>query len=88
MFMELKAHRRDHKSPPFLNQDGVERFYRLLLRILSVTLTLRHVVWQKYTDVLKERPAAMHAGFEVLTVVVMKSVIFWDIALCSPLKVT
>jgi hypothetical protein len=26
-------------------------------------------------------------GFEVLTVVVMKSNIFWDIMLCSPLKV-
>jgi hypothetical protein len=26
-------------------------------------------------------------GFEVLTAVVMKSPIFWDITLCSPLKV-
>jgi hypothetical protein len=27
------------------------------------------------------------AGFEVLTAVVMKSIIFWDITLCSPLSV-
>jgi hypothetical protein len=27
------------------------------------------------------------AGFEVLTAVVMKSTIFWDITPCSPLKV-
>jgi hypothetical protein len=29
----------------------------------------------------------MFVGFEVLTAVVMKSTIFWDITLCSPLKV-
>jgi hypothetical protein len=29
-----------------------------------------------------------HVGFEVLTVVVMKSTIFWDIMPCSPLKST
>jgi hypothetical protein len=28
-----------------------------------------------------------YAGFEVLTAVVMKSSIFWDITMCSPLKV-
>jgi hypothetical protein len=28
-----------------------------------------------------------HAGFEVLTVVVMKSTVFWDITPCSLLKV-
>jgi hypothetical protein len=28
-----------------------------------------------------------HVGFEVLTAVVMKSTIFWDITPCSPLKV-
>jgi hypothetical protein len=28
------------------------------------------------------------AGFEVLTLVVMKSTIFWDITQCSPLKVS
>jgi hypothetical protein len=29
----------------------------------------------------------MNVGFEVLTAVVMKSTIFWDITPCSPLKV-
>jgi hypothetical protein len=29
-----------------------------------------------------------HVRFEVLTAVVMKSFVFWDIMLCSPLKVT
>jgi hypothetical protein len=33
------------------------------------------------TDTIK------HVGFEVLTVVVMKSSVFWDITTCSPLKV-
>jgi hypothetical protein len=28
-----------------------------------------------------------YVGFEVLTAVVMKSTIFWDITPCSPLKV-
>jgi uncharacterized protein YjiK len=31
--------------------------------------------------------ANFHVGFEVLTAVVMKSTIFWDIKPCSPLKV-
>jgi hypothetical protein len=30
----------------------------------------------------------MKSGFEVLTVVVIKSTIFWDITQCSPLKST
>jgi hypothetical protein len=30
---------------------------------------------------------SLHVEFEVLTAVVMKSSIFWDIMLCSPLKV-
>jgi hypothetical protein len=30
----------------------------------------------------------LYVGFEVLTAVVMKSTIFWDITPCSPLKVT
>jgi hypothetical protein len=29
-----------------------------------------------------------YAGFEILTAVVMKSTIFWDITPCSPLKVS
>jgi hypothetical protein len=29
----------------------------------------------------------MYVGFEVLTAVVMKSYIFWDITPCSPFKV-
>jgi hypothetical protein len=29
----------------------------------------------------------MYVGFEVLTVVVVKSTIFWDITPCSPLKI-
>jgi hypothetical protein len=29
----------------------------------------------------------MNVGFEVLTAVVMKSTIFWDMTLCSPLKI-
>jgi hypothetical protein len=28
-----------------------------------------------------------HVGFEILTVVILKSAVFWDIMPCSPLKV-
>jgi hypothetical protein len=31
--------------------------------------------------------STIHVGFEVLTAVVIKSTIFWDITLCIPLKV-
>jgi hypothetical protein len=31
-------------------------------------------------------PALFLVGFEVFTVVVMKSIIFWDMTLCSPLS--
>jgi hypothetical protein len=34
------------------------------------------------------QPNLFHIGFEVLTAVAMKSSIFWDITLCSPLKVS
>jgi hypothetical protein len=32
------------------------------------------------------KPDEYNVGFEVLTAVVMKSTIFWDITPCSPLK--
>jgi hypothetical protein len=35
-----------------------------------------------------EKSVQVYVGFEVLTTVVMKSDIFWDITPCSPLKVT
>jgi hypothetical protein len=34
-----------------------------------------------------DRQCIFFVGFEVLTAVVMKSIIFWDITQCSPLKV-
>jgi hypothetical protein len=33
-----------------------------------------------------EKGEFIYAGFEVLTAVVMKSIIFWDITPCSPLS--
>jgi hypothetical protein len=33
------------------------------------------------------RDRILYVGFEVLTAVVIKSYIFWDMTLCSPLKV-
>jgi hypothetical protein len=30
----------------------------------------------------------LHVGFEVFTAVVMKSIIFWDMTLCSPQRTT
>jgi hypothetical protein len=36
---------------------------------------------------LAKLQTVMYVGFEVLTVVVMKSIIFWDITPCSSLKV-
>jgi hypothetical protein len=54
-------------------------------------------LWQPLTDIFQEaqyegkvdfyEQTTMAVGFEVLTAVVMKSSIFWDITPCSPLKV-
>jgi hypothetical protein len=35
-------------------------------------------------NLLGGRGAEMKVGFEVFTAVVMKSIIFWDMTLCSP----
>jgi hypothetical protein len=36
----------------------------------------------------RKASAQQYVGFQVLTAVIMKSIIFWDITPCSPLKVT
>jgi hypothetical protein len=43
----------------------------------------RYLKWQSHK--LSEKTDIQKVGFEVLTAVVMKNTIFWDITLCSPL---
>jgi hypothetical protein len=46
-----------------------------------------HPHWRCKNDAYRNIPSKMYAGFVVLTAMVMKSSIFWDITSCSPLKV-
>jgi hypothetical protein len=42
---------------------------------------------EHFTSIFRVEDEDYYVGFEVLTAVIMKSTIFWDITLCSPLSV-
>jgi hypothetical protein len=52
---------------------------------LNVSADCSPVLWKR--DMLLMSTLTMHIGLEVLTVVVMKGTVFWNIMPCSPLKI-
>jgi hypothetical protein len=54
--------------------------------VLSIVILINYAdaKWIVLETLMKQNIG--HVGFEVLTAVVMKSTVFWDITPCSPLK--
>jgi hypothetical protein len=47
----------------------------------------KHATLFFFQSIIEEWPKILYTGFDVLSAVVMKSIIFWDIMLCTPLRV-